>query len=71
MQVLIILFANAEINSRVASTSPAYYWIFAAATTFDEKTSGFTKFLGYFMTAHSLIYLCINMSLMSMGQAFV
>jgi hypothetical protein len=28
-QTLIIVYANIEINSRVASTNPVYYWAFA------------------------------------------
>jgi hypothetical protein len=58
--MLILTLANADINSRVASTIPFYYW--AAAATIVEgkkKLSG----MAILIAAHNVGYLLGNMFL--------
>ena len=51
--VPVLLFANADINSRVASTVPFYYW--AAASMMKKRDS-----LAWLVCLHNVAYLAVN-----------
>ena len=54
---LVFLYANADINSRVASTLPIYYWGFASLVT---ESKGKMANLARFACWQNLIYMCYN-----------
>ena len=56
---LVLLFANSDINSRVASTLPLYFWAFATFVNEDRPKSGMSK-LGRFACLHNLVYMGLN-----------
>ena len=53
---LVLLYANADINSRVASTLPIYYWGFASLVLQRSK-------LTRFACLHNLLYMGLNLLL--------
>ena len=53
---LVLLYANADINSRVASTLPIYYWAFSALILEGSKMSKLACF-------HNILYMVLNMLL--------
>ena len=53
---LVLLYANADINSRVASTLPIYYW--AIATLIQEESK-----VGKLACFHNLLYMGLNVLL--------
>ena len=53
---LVLLYANADINSRVASTLPIYYWGFASLVLQGGK-------MGRFACMHNLMYMGLNVLL--------
>lgn len=53
---LILLYANADINSRVASTLPIYYWAFAALILEGSKIAKLACF-------HNILYMGLNVLL--------
>ena len=57
---LVLLYANADINSRVASTLPIYYWGFASMVTESE---GKMATLARVACWHNLIYMGLNVML--------
>ena len=59
---LVFLYANQDINSRVASTLPFYYWAFAALVLQKRVDSGMSK-LARFACLHNLVYLALNLLL--------
>lgn len=71
---LVMLFANADINSRVASTCPFYYW--AAASVISEASASSTqslslKAMAWFIKTHNLAYLLLNFVLFLMEVGFL
>ena len=51
--LLVMLFANADINSRVASTCPFYFWASAVILCQDSK-------MAKFISMHNLAYMLLN-----------
>jgi len=68
---LILFFANAEINSRVASTIPFYYWAVAAIVTESkaEEFLGSSK-IAKLAVVHNMAYLVLNLIFFPMNTAF-
>ena len=58
-----LLYANADINSRVASTLPIYYWGFASFIlkgSNEKDSDGKVSKMGRFACLHNLIYMGLN-----------
>ena len=55
---VVLLYGNSEINSRVASTLPIYYWVFASLIT-ENKGKGMNLF-ARLACMHNLGYLILN-----------
>jgi len=72
-QVLVIVYANVEINSRVASTNPVYYWAFAQLLNdFQQgKLSRGGKIMAFLMSFHNLLYMSLNFILFPVEIGFV
>jgi hypothetical protein len=68
---LILFFANAEINSRVASTIPFYYWAVAAIVT-ESKAGEFvgSSKIAKLAVVHNMAYLVLNLIFFPMNTAF-
>lgn len=64
---LILLYANTDINSRVASTIPVYYW--TAACLVCERHG--TVSLANFVLVHNLCYMLANFVIFPMEVGFV
>jgi hypothetical protein len=64
---LTLLFANADINSRVASTCPIYFWAVADLLTSGKRPSK----LGIFALVHNTGYMILNFVLFSMEVGFL
>lgn len=62
--LLVMLFANADINSRVASTCPFYFWAAAVILTEDSKW-------GKLICLHNVCYLLLNFVLFYMEVGFL
>ena len=60
---LVLLYANADINSRVASTLPIYFWAFASLVLEGG-------WLGKFACLHNLLYMLLNVILFHTEIAF-
>lgn len=61
---LVLLYANADINSRVASTIPIYYWSFASLIM--ERPANKDKgmyWFARFACLHNLLFLGLNLIL--------
>jgi len=63
-----LLFANADINSRVASTCPFYFWAVADLLVHRENYSKVS--LANFAIAHNLLYMVLNLVLFPMEVGF-
>ena len=69
---LVLVYANNEINSRVASTTPTYYWIFASIVqqasshrpAWWKRVSSAPpmSILGRLFAIHSMVYLLFNLA---------
>jgi hypothetical protein len=71
--VLIIVFANIEINSRVASTNPVYYWAFAQLIA-DYQAGKLTKggkIMAFIISFHNLLYMSLNLIMFPSEHGFV
>lgn len=66
---LVLLFANADINSRVASTCPFYYWAFAAVVR-EANNSVEAWRVSRFATLHNFAYMVLNFLTFPMEAAF-
>jgi hypothetical protein len=65
--LLTLLFANADINSRVASTCPYYYWAVADLIVNLKQHKG----LASFALLHNVLYLLLNLLLFTMEVGFL
>lgn len=72
---LVLLFANADINSRVASTIPIFYWIVSSlileGNSGDKQTAEKASKVGWFACMHNLVYMGLNLVLFPMEVGFV
>ena len=67
--LLVILFANIDIISRVASTNVVYYWAFALLIS--NKPSNYTeKVMTWLVVLHNLAYMALNLQLFLTETAF-
>jgi len=79
----VALFANADINSRVAGTLPFYFWAFAAIATEQyrelnpmrynnsvEAKKGKGPLMAKFALVHNFAYLLLNCITFPMEAAF-
>jgi len=69
---LVFLFANADINSRVASTCPFYFWAFAA-TVHESNTHpkvASVKWMARLALTHNFAYMVLNLITFPMEAAF-
>ena len=66
-----MVYANAEINSRVASTLPIYFWSFASLILErrKDKREGMTDF-AKFACLHNMVYLILNLILFPLESGF-
>lgn len=69
--LLCLIFANAEINSRVASVCPIYYWLASDVISDYGSKKANGSFLGWLLVVHNISYLCINLVLFTMEVGFV
>ena len=67
--LLTLLFANADINSRVASTCPFYFW--AVADLIVHRDSYSKVSLANFAIAHNVLYMVLNFVLFTMEVGFL
>ena len=65
---LVLLYANADINSRVASTLPIYYWGFASLVL--EAKEGRMSKMAIFACFHNILYMILNVILFHTEIAF-
>lgn len=70
--LLVMLFANADINSRVASTCPFYYWAFAALINEANapKVETSVRWMARLALAHNFAYMALNFATFPMEAAF-
>lgn len=68
--LLCLFFANADINSRVASTCPFYYWAVADMIVHRKKTESIFC-LANFALLHNALYMVLNFLLFSMEVGFL
>jgi len=70
---MILLYANADINSRVASTCPLYYWALAALIEEyqQNKLSHMGAFIVIVASLHNVVYMCLNFFLFPSEAGFV
>jgi hypothetical protein len=64
--LIALFFANADVNSRIASSCPFYFWTVAAI--FAEK-KGFS-YIAAFGRLHNLAYMLLNFVLFIMEVGF-
>ena len=55
---IVLLYGNIEINSRVASTLPIYFWLFASLIT-ERKEKGMSL-SARLACLHNIAYLVLN-----------
>ena len=64
--VIMLLFANSEVNSRVTSTMPFYYWAVAELMMGGKRMGK----LGKLALAHNVVYMLFNFALFPMEVGF-
>jgi len=64
--LLALFFANADVNSRIASSCPFYFWTVAAI--FNEER-GFSN-IAAFARLHNVAYMLLNFVLFIMEVGF-
>ena len=64
--VILLLFANAEINSRITSTCPFYFWAVAELLSSKPKLS----VIGFIILGHNIIYMFVNLCFFPMEKGF-
>ena len=69
--LLILFFANSDINSRVASTIPFYYWA-VAAIVIESKAGPYvdSSKIAKLAVFHNMTYLVLNLIFFPMNTAF-
>ena len=67
--LLVILFANIDIISRVASTNVVYYWAFALLIS-KKPTNTTEKVMTWLVVLHNLLYMALNLQLFLTETAF-
>jgi hypothetical protein len=71
--LLVMLFANADINSRVASTCPFYFWAFAAIVNEANqrsKVEEHVRWMSRLALVHNFAYMMLNFATFPMEAAF-
>jgi phosphatidylinositol glycan class V len=71
--LLVMLFANADINSRVASTCPFYFWAFAAIVheaNHYAKVEASVRWMARLAFVHNFAYMVLNFATFPMEAAF-
>ena len=73
--IVVLLYGNAEINSRVASSLPIYYWAVASLLVEGDgkENSIKSKTMSYparFAAVHNIIYLILNLLLFPVESGF-
>ena len=71
--LLVMLFANADINSRVASTCPFYFWALAAIVNEanqKHKVEASVRWMAGLALVHNFAYMILNFATFPMEAAF-
>ena len=68
--IVVLLYGNAEINSRVASSLPFYYWAVAAMLVEGDGNSKSMTCQARFAAVHNIIYLILNLLLFPVESGF-
>ena len=71
--IVVLLYGNAEINSRVASSLPIYYWAVASLLVEGDGKESSNKSMSYqarFAAVHNIIYLILNLLLFPVESGF-
>lgn len=65
--LLTLLFANADVNSRIASSCPYYFWTVVAVW----KHKNGETFISDYSKLHNIVHMLLNYSLFLMEIAFL
>ena len=66
--MVVLLYGNCDINSRVAGSIPLYYW--AMASFLVEGKEGKLRTMGMVAAGHNLLYMVLNWLLFPIETAF-
>jgi hypothetical protein len=64
--LLALFFANADVNSRIASSCPFYFWTVAAVFSNSKESPG----IAAFARLHNVAYMLLNFVLFLMEVGF-
>ena len=67
---MVLLYGNAEINSRVASSLPFYYWAIASMLVEGDGKVKSMTYIARFAAVHNIIYLILNLLLFPVESGF-